>query len=258
MTRKSLNRTIARLYIFLGTILAISLVAKFADHMPILKALGVEGTLKDTYEFLRDMSLLIATGGVAYVSNVYQKRSSFVSSLETEWRGIVSTKNALYAFCEKPYPTPDDYIDAFCRISETLDNMRIVYRNVGETDTLIGLYPYAPLHDMRRALQTLDPRKNKNLTPEYRKLARDSILQSFYALRENFLEELDLEQPVHPLLISGGRRLKTPGATSTAKRTHQRQLERQVSKGEAANGSRREDIDALLAELYQREQGNSG
>ncbi len=37
--------------------------------------------------------------------------------------------------------------------------MRSVYQNVGETNDLIGLYPYAPLHDMRRALQTLDPRK---------------------------------------------------------------------------------------------------
>ena len=30
--------------------------------------------LKDVYEYLRDMSLLIATGGVAYITNVYQKR----------------------------------------------------------------------------------------------------------------------------------------------------------------------------------------
>ncbi len=66
------------------------------------------------------------------------------------------TKAALYAYCEKTYPTADDYIAAYCRISETLDNMRIVYSNVGETDELIGLYPYAPLHDMRRALQTID------------------------------------------------------------------------------------------------------
>ena len=248
MTRKSLNRTIARLYIFLGTILAISLVAKFADHMPFLKAMGVEGTLKDTYEFLRDMSLLIATGGVAYVSNVYQKRSSFVSSLETEWRGIVSTKNALYAFCEKPYPTPDDYIDAFCRISETLDNMRIVYRNVGETDTLIGLYPYAPLHDMRRALQTLDPRDPASITVD-RKLARDTMLRSFYALREHFLEELDIEEPDSPILLSGARRLKMTGATGAAKSAQSAQQQRQSKAAGADDAS-----DHLLRHLYEREQ----
>jgi hypothetical protein len=250
MTRHNLTRTLTRLYLFLGAILAISLLSKFSDHIPLLKLFGLEAALKDIYEFLRDMSMLIATGGVAYITNVYQKRSSFVGSLQEEWRNLVSTKNNLYAFCEKPYPTPDDYIAAFCRISETIDNMRIVYRNVGETDELIGLYPYAPLHDMRRAMMTLDPRKTKDLSPEYRKLVRDAILQSFYALRETFLEELDLEQPGHPLLISGGRRLKTSGATAVARRMQETQAERVGSK----SAGRREDIDALLADLYHREE----
>ncbi len=255
MTRHSLRLTLVRLYVFLGAILAISLLAKFADHIPLLKYLGLEAALKDIYEFLRDMSLLIATGGVAYISNVYQKRSSFVSSLEQEWRALVATKNALYAFCEKPYPTPDDYIEAFCRLSESIDNMRIVYRNVGETDELIGLYPYAPLHDMRRALMTLDPRKTKDITPEYRKLVRDAVLQSFYALRETFLEELDLEQPGHPLLISGGRRLKTPGAQPAATRMQERQRQHQDQQTPANAPARNDEIDALLSELYKREQG---
>ena len=257
MTRNSLRRTLGRLYIFLAFVLAISLLAKFADYFPVLKHLGLEGALKDIYEFLRDMSLLIATGGVAYVSNVYQKRSSFVSSLEAEWRAVVTTKNELFTFCEKPYPTPDDYLAAFCRLSASIDNMRIVYRNVGETDDLIGLYPYAPLHDMRRALMTLDPRKSKDISPEYRKLVRDAILQGFYALRETFLEELDLEQPGHPLLISGGRRLKTPGATPAAMRKQDRQRQRQDKNQPAPASSRNDEIDAFLADLYKREQNGT-
>ena len=257
MTRHSLRRTLSRLYLFLGVILAISLLAKFADYIPLLKLLGLEAGLKDIYEFLRDMSLLIATGGVAYISNVYQKRSNFVNSLEAEWRALVATKNSLYAFCEKPYPTAEDYIDAFCKLSASLDNMRIIYRNVGETDDLIGLYPYTPLHDMRRALMTLDPRKTKDINPEYRKLVRDAILQSFYALRETFLEELDLEQPGHPLLISGGRRLKKPGATAAANRMQKRQRDHQDKTAPAPANSRGEEIDALLSELHQREQAGT-
>jgi hypothetical protein len=254
MTRNSLRNTLARLYVFLATILAISLLAKFADRIPLLADMGVQAGLKDFYEFLRDMSLLIVTGGVAYISNVYQKRSNFVNSLEQEWRALVATKNALYAYCENPSPTAADYLAAFCELSASLDNMRIVYRNVGETDDLIGLYPYAPLHDMRRALITLDPRKAENVTPEYRKLVRDAILQSFYALRETFLEELDLEQPGHPLLISGGRRLKVSGATGSATRMQAQQLQFQEKKANANGAGRNAKIDALLAELYRREQ----
>ena len=170
MTRKSLSRTMRRVYFLLFSVLAIALAAKLGDNIPALKGSPLDGIMKDVYEYLKDMALVFVTVVAAYLANVFQKRNKFVESLEEEWRGIVRTKSALFAFCEKSFPTADDYITAFCRISETLDNMRIVYRNVGETDELIGLYPYAPLHDMRRALQTIDPRNNQSVSPEARSL----------------------------------------------------------------------------------------
>ena len=249
MTRASLNRTLRRAYIGLGLVLVLALTAKFADRVPGLAGTPFERAALDLYDYLKDMALVFVTVVAAYLANVFQKRSKFVESLEEEWRGIVRTKSALFAFCEKPGASGDDYTAAFCRISETIDNMRIVYRNVGETDDLVGLYPYAPLHDMRRALQSLNPRKRADLTDTDRKLARDAILQSFYALRENFLEELDLREPDNPLLISGGRRLKQPGSTRAASRRQERQRIRQNSTPPA-----RQDVDAFLTGLYQDEQ----
>ena len=210
MTRRSLNRTLRRAILLLVLVLIISLAAKLADNVPGVAGSPVEKIATQIYDYLKDMALVLITVVAAYLANVFQKRSKFVESLEEEWRGIVRTKSALYAFCEKPYPSSDDYIAAFSRISETIDNMRIVYRNAGETNELIGLYPYAPLHDMRRSLQSLDPRRRQNVSNAERNLVQDAILQCFYALRENFLEELDLEQPTHPLLIYGGRRLRSP------------------------------------------------
>ena len=198
----------------LVVVLGMSFLAKIADHVPGLAGSGLEKILKDGYEYLRDMSLLIATGGVAYITNVFQKRHGFVEALKEEWRDIIATKSSLFAYTQLERPTLEQYIATFCRLSETIDNMRSVYRNVGETNELVGLYPYAPLHDMRRALQTLDPRKTPSPDTEARNLVRDAILQSFYALRETFLEELDLEQPDHPLLISGGRRFKKGGSAA--------------------------------------------
>ncbi|HXF53380.1 MAG TPA: hypothetical protein VNK52_04580 [Hyphomicrobiaceae bacterium] len=252
MTRSSLNRTLHRAYFLLILLLLAALIARLARHIPGFPPAYLD-LAQSVYEYIRDMALVFITVIAAYLANVFQKRSKFVESLEEEWRGIVRTKSALYSFCEKSFPTADDYIAAFCRISETLDNMRIVYANAGETRELVGLYPYAPLHDMRRALQTLDPRKNQNITPEYRRLVRDAILQSFYALRENFLEELDLEAPDNPLLISGGRRLKKPGSTRLARSLQEQQKRRQARD----DTGRREDIDKLLADLYAREQGAS-
>ena len=116
----------------------------------------------------------------------------------------------------------------------------------------VGLYPYAPLHDMRRALQAMDPRIKTSVTPAERKLAQDSILQCFYALRENFLEELDLEEPHHPLLISGGRRLKTAGQAVRATTRQNRQREAQ-NKSASANP----EVDAHLGRLWAAEQSKS-
>jgi hypothetical protein len=243
MTRVSVNRTLNRLYWLLTIVLLLLLAAKFADDIPGLPPFVVSAANK-VYVFMRDMSLLIATGGVAYLSNIFQKRSKFVESLEEEWRNIVRTKTALLSTCEKPYLATDDYLAAFYKISETIDTMRIVYRNAGETSGLVGLYPFAPLHDMRRALQTLDPRITPEATTEQKSLVRDAILQSFFALRETFLEELDLEEPQSPLLISGARRLKVPGAAVAAQilEDHQRsRLKREPPP--------RPDVDALLATL---------
>jgi hypothetical protein len=253
MTRSTLRRTLRRVYLLLGLVLAISFLAKIADHVPGLAGTGPEKILKDLYEFLRDMSLLIATGGVAYITNVFQRRHAFVENLKAEWRDIIEAKSALLQFMHKPEADHAEYIAAFTRLSETIDNMRIVYRNVGETDGFIGLYPYAPLHDMRRVLQTLDPLEESAKTAD-RKLARDTMLRSFYALRERFLEELDLEEPDNPLLPMGARRVKVSGAQARARRWQQRQADRlkaaPPSEGDGGDGPRG---DALLAALYERE-----
>ena len=249
MTRTSLNRTLRRAYALLTLVLAVALAAKLVNHLPGLAGTPLEHVAADVYEYLKDMALVFVTVVAAYLANVFQKRSKFVESLDEVWRAIVATKSSLYTFCEKQYPSSDDYLDAFCRLSETIDTMRIVYRNVGETDELVGLYPYAPLHDMRRVLQSIDPRKRQSIPAEERKLARDAILQCFYALRENFLEELDLKEPAHPLLISAGRRTKVPGATRSARSRQEFQRTHNDGKGNV-----RPEIDDLLARLYDAEQ----
>jgi len=105
MTRSTLKRTLRRVYVLIALVLAISLFAKVADHVPGLAGTGFEALLKDVYEYLRDMSLLIATGGVAYITNVFQKRSGFVEALKEEWRDIIATKSALFAYTQLERPT---------------------------------------------------------------------------------------------------------------------------------------------------------
>jgi hypothetical protein len=245
MTRSTLKRTLRRLYLFITLVLSISLVSKLAEHFPILIGSGIEKVLKDFYEFFKDMALLIATGGVAYITNVFQKRHAFLDNLKAEWREIIAAKSTLLRFMHQPQPTHQDYVAAFTQLSETIDNMRIVYKNVGETPGLIGLYPFAPLHDMRRVLQTLDPKLGPTSEAQ-RKLARDTMLESFYAVRDRFLEELDLEAPDNPILMSGARRWRKPGAKQNARTRQQTEIDVQASLR-----PERDAHDELMRTLYE-------
>jgi hypothetical protein len=247
MTRSNLRRTLRRLYIFITVVLSISLFSKLAEHFPILVGTGIERLLKDFYEFFKDMALLIATGGVAYITNVFQKRAAFLDSLKNEWHEIIAAKSTLLSYMHKPAPSHDEYVATFTQLSEAIDNMRVVYRNVGESQGLIGLYPFAPLHDMRRVLQTLDPRKGPS-TEEQRKLARDTMLQSFYALRDRFLDELEIVPPDNPILMAGARRWRRAGTSDRARANQDYEI-----KAQDRVRPERDAHDTLLRDLYAQE-----
>jgi hypothetical protein len=251
MTRSTLRHTLRRLYIFIAAVLSISLFSKLAEHFPLLVGTGIERLLKDFYEFFKDMALLIATGGVAYITNVFQKRHAFLENLKDEWREIIAAKSALLSYMHKQQPTHEEYVSAFTQLSEAIDNMRIVYKNVGETRGLIGLYPFAPLHDMRRVMQTLDPKKGP-ITDEQRKLARDTMLEAFYALRDRFLDEVDLEAPDQPILMAGARRLRMAGMANWALKRQTIEIELQ-----AAVRPGRDAHDMLMRDLYDQERANA-
>lgn len=248
MTRSKLDGMLRWSYVALGFVLLISLVAKLAPYIPGVAGTSAEAFAADIYDYLKDMALVFITVVATVLAGIYQRRQSFISALKEEWREIVDAKSKLYAYTRLNHPTEFDYVEAFTAISATLDNMRTVYANVGETESLIGVYPFAPLHDMRRALQTLDPTKSAAITDEQRKLARDAILQSFYALRETFLEELDLEPPDRPILTWGSRRHKQTGAPEWAR--EYQHAERAQTDAASPPDPR---IDAFLRDLYEKE-----
>lgn len=247
MTRSSLRRTLRRSYWVLAIVLALALVTRLAEHIPGLGGGPFEKLAKDIYEYLKDMALVFVTVVAAYLASVFQKRHSFTEALREEWREIIKAKSVLVNFTHRASPTHEEYLEAFCAISDAIDNMRSVYRNVGETGRKIGLYPYESLHDMRRALQSLRPREGHVITAEERSLVRDAILQSWRAIRESFLDELDLEPPTNPIVVSNARRTKADGAEGWVT-GYMRKQEREQRAIPA-----RPDIEALLGELRSRE-----
>jgi hypothetical protein len=213
MTRKQLNRILGFVVSGLLILILIALAAKLS---------GIEWAL-NLYEFIRDTSLLIVTVIAAYMAYVYQRRTTFLQNLREQWREIVQAKASLIYYCHLPNPSLDDYLDAARQLSECIDNMRIVYANVGETDELIGLYPYSPLHHMRVEMEKLDPRVGSP-TADHRYAARGEIWDAFNAVREHFLDEFDIEEPSRPILIHRMKRKKRDGATREALKRRDKQM----------------------------------
>lgn len=213
MTRKTLNRRLLTFSIALGVVLVIAFAAKVSGNK----------VLVDIYGYLHEMSLLLLTVLAPYLAHLFQRRSTFLQSLREEWREIVQAKSVLIAYCDRDSPALDDYLRAYYEISQCIDYMRIVYSNVGETERLRGLYPYEPLHEMRRVMEELDPRKS-GITAESRHAAKKQIWGAFYAIREHFLDEFDLEPPSKPILAGKMTRQKREGANAVAKQLHETQL----------------------------------
>ena len=245
MTRARLQRSLRTVWVISAALVVIACIARFVPDSRYAAAI---------YDIIKDMSLLIFTVFATYLANTLQKRENFVEALREEWHDIITTKSALIRYCEHPSPTELDYIATFCRLSETIDNMRIVYKNVGETDELIGLYPYAPLHNMRRALQSIDPRKTGPVDLSERKKTRDLILESFYALRESFLEELDLEAPTTPILMHLSRRSKKSGAEPWALGIQKRESREQAKMDPYS--AEMQDVIARIQAIEDREKAS--
>ena len=197
MTRRRQNMRLRMVVVVLLAIIAFALVAKLQNG---------DARLDKLYEFIRDSSLLIATIAVAYLANVYQSRQQFLISLREQWREIVQAKSALLLYCQTPSPTVEQYLKAAAQLSECIDYMRIVYTNVGETAELIGFYPFEPLHDMRRAFETLDPTVARSAATKSPQDVQLEIWEAFKAIREHFLDEFDIEEPSHPIIDRGARR----------------------------------------------------
>jgi len=213
MTRKQQNRILGFVVTGLITLIIIALASKLS---------GVQWAL-NLYDFIRDTSLLIVTVVAAYLTYIYQRRTTFLQNLREQWKEIVQAKASLIYYCHLPDPSLEDYLYAARQLSECIDNMRIVYANVGETDELVGLYPYSPLHHMRIVMEKLDPRVGQP-TAEEKYAARGEIWDAFNAVREHFLDEFDIEEPSRPILIHRMKRRKRDGAAPDALRRRDEQM----------------------------------
>lgn len=152
----------------------------------LLSVVGAALCWPPLYAVLKDFSSLVLLIAAAYLGYCFQKRQAFLSGLRDLWNECVEAKADLIDYTHNPHPTEEDFQKAARSISVAIDMVRAVYRNIGENKKFVGLYPFEPLHDMRKALDDLGFHE---VTKKNQKVARDNIVNSWNALRWCFLSE---------------------------------------------------------------------
>ena len=181
MTKIQLKKRLRRVFYFIFGYFAILIVHHFYN--------------KDYFEFcLQTMPLFIIIIS-AYVANIYHKRSVFVSTLREVWYKIVDAKVEIYEFIDNRYSSEDDLRKVYTKWSSVIDYVRAVYKNVGESKTYKGYYPFESLHDIRKILRDY----SITISEDEKNIIKDKIFNIWQTFRFYFLSELEPPQPTMPI-----------------------------------------------------------
>lgn len=149
------------------------------------------------HAFLKDYTSIFLAVAAAYLAFCFQRRQSFLTNLRELWHKCIDAKAELIDYTHNKNPTQESFGKAHRAISTAIDMVRGVYCNIRETDSSIGLYPFEPLHDMRRALERLG---FQNVSHEQRETERKKIMVAWNAFRWSFLQEFSTPSPTHYLI----------------------------------------------------------
>ena len=144
------------------------------------------------YETFKESIPFILAIPAAYLGYCFQQRGSYMKILRTSWSEMVSAINSAieYTFIEEP--TQQKYSQILLDLSIVIDELRGVYKNIGEKPGDIGLYPYEPIKDIHRAVRQLG---YVSVDTEKQRITRRQIVGHWKSIRENFLAEFDRAEP---------------------------------------------------------------
>jgi hypothetical protein len=178
MTRRQLQRAVA-------IVIAVNLVAVFIGAL--LKA-----GASPLYDTFKDLAPFFFAVVVAYLGYCFQRRSSYLESLRLLWSQLVHAVQLAIKYTYDDTPTQEEYADVLAALGVAIDELRGVYKNIGEGPGQVGYYPYEPLKEIFSAASELG---FGDLTEEMRETARRRINGHWKSIRANFLDEFDRAEP---------------------------------------------------------------
>ncbi len=134
----------------------------------------------------------------ALLGYAFQQRFSYLASLRALWTRLVQSVNSAIQYTYDETPTAREHAEVMSHLGVAIDEVRGVYRNVGEAAGHIGLYPYEPIKEIYRLINDLGYGTND---PAKRKHVREQIVVKWQSIRYAFLSEFDRAEPSRPITV---------------------------------------------------------
>lgn len=148
------------------------------------------------YNCYKDLIPLILAIPAAWLGFCFQRRSSYLQQLRTLWSQIVANVQEAIQYTHLTAPTQADYGRTLVKLFGTVDEVRGVFRNIGENDGNIGLYPFESLKGIRDAISRLG--YGDQIDPKAAAAARLEIVRLWHRVRDAMLKEFDRDYPSYP------------------------------------------------------------
>ena len=178
MTRRQLRRAVA-IVIAVNAVAVLIAVVLAANNLPY-------------YSTFKDLGPFFFAVIVAYLGYCFQRRSSYLESLRLLWSQLVRGVQEAIKYTYDDTPTREEYAEVLTTLGIAIDELRGVYKNIGEGPGKIGYYPYEPLKEIFQAVSELG---YGDLSEEMRETARRRIEGHWKSVRANFLDEFDRAEP---------------------------------------------------------------
>jgi hypothetical protein len=186
MTRRQLRVSVSVVVVIYAAFGIIAIVLRLLEPVidpPILQAYN------DAAPFLFAIP-------AALLGYAFQQRFSYLASLRTLWSRLVQSVNAAIQYTYDETPTAKEHAEVMTLLGIAIDEVRGVYRNVGERPGVVGRYPYEPVKGIYWLVHDLGYGVND---PVKRKKTREQIITRWQSIRFAFLSEFDRAEPSQPI-----------------------------------------------------------
>jgi hypothetical protein len=149
----------------------------------------------NNYTVFKDLIPFTVAIPAAYLGYCFQRRLSFLQSLKQLWTHLIDSVHVAMQYTHLPETTHLQYGQALDKLERTIDELRGVYKNKGETRDNLGLYTLESLKDIHVSISDLG---YGVLSDSTRKSTREEIVEDWKKLRRTFLRELNRLEATHP------------------------------------------------------------